>query len=300
LGVASLLPWGLSLADDKPPKATVWEIIGAPGDAVPKLFTSLGGIKSMIAGEVSKATVLIKPNLCLPHPSVRATTTSPDLVDALCGFLTDAGVKRIIITDHTLQKADNFKKVEMVKVADKYPAAKLILANERRLFEPIAVTGNVLKKTEVLKTLSKVDFVINAAKAKHHSATRVSLAIKNLMGCIWDRSEFHTRLDLAQAIGDLATAVRPDLNVIDASSVLLNGGPTGPGPVIHENRLFAATDILALDSVVAARYDFGGKSVSARKVPHMWAAFENGVGEIDLEKIEVKTIKAAPDRPEAD
>jgi uncharacterized protein (DUF362 family) len=296
---AGLVPWNLSLGDEKP-KALVWEIEGAARDAVRSLFSSLGGIKNLLPGDPSKASVLIKPNICLPHPSGRATTTSPGLVDALCEFLVDAGVKEVIITDHTLQKAAFFKKVELVKVADKYPAAKLVLANERTFFGPIEVAGKVLKQTEVLKMLSSTDLFINVAAAKHHSAARVSLAIKNLMGVIWDRSAFHTRLDLSQAIGDLATAVRPDLNIIDAGRVLLNGGPTGPGPVIEDNRLFAGTDILALDSVVTSRYRFGGRSLSAKEVPHLMAAFENGVGEINLKRIDVKTIKSVPEAPESE
>ncbi|MFH1313776.1 MAG: DUF362 domain-containing protein [Candidatus Eisenbacteria bacterium] len=291
---ASLLPWSLSLGDDKP-AAVVWEIEGAARDAVRSLFSSLGGIKKLLSGDPSKATVLIKPNLCLPHPPGRATTTSPELVDALCEFFVDAGVRDIIITDHTLQQAANFSRVELVKVAEKYPAAKLVLANERSFFEPVDVAGKVLKKTEILKMLSSADLFINVATAKHHSAARVSLAIKNLMGAIWDRSAFHTQLDLAKAIGDLATVVRPDLNIIDARRVLLNGGPTGPGPVTEDNRLFAGTDILALDSVVTSRYKFGGRSLSAREVPHLMAAYDNGVGEIDLKRIKVEVPKT--DKP---
>jgi uncharacterized protein (DUF362 family) len=112
------------------------------------------------------------------------------------------------------------------------------------------------------------------------------------MGVIWDRSAFHTKLDLHQAIADLALAVRPGLSIIDASRVLLNGGPVGPGPVTKDNRIFASTDMLALDSVVTGRYDFGGKTLSAKEVPHLRAAYDNGVGEIDIKKIDVQKAKA--------
>jgi len=49
-------------------------------------------------------------------------------------------------------------------------------------------------------------------------------------------------------------------------------------------------DILALDAVVASRYKFGGKNLSAGDVPHLMAAYQNGVGEIDAKNIQVKTI----------
>lgn len=280
----------LLLADT--PSPVVWEAQGSPDAAIKALFTSIGGLKKLIPGDLSKATILIKPNLCLPHPVARGTTTSPELVDALCGFLLAGGVKKIIIADHTLQeKTSKISKFEMAKVAERYPQAKLLLANQQRYYQPIEVNGKVLKNTETLKLLQRVDLLINTATAKHHSATHISLSLKNLMGLIWDRTAFHTELDLHQAIADLALAIRPGLNIIDASRILLNGGPTGPGAVIKENRLFAGLDPVALDSVVLSRYNFAGRSLSAKEIPHLQAACKNGIGEIDLGKIDLQKIK---------
>jgi uncharacterized protein (DUF362 family) len=286
---AGLLPFRFSFADT--PKSVVWEVIGSPDAALKALFARLGGLESLVESDAAKASVLIKPNLCLPHPSKMATTTSPEAVGALCGVLEDAGVKRIIIADHTLQSTKRFEKTEIVRMVEKRSGVKLIFANERRYFEPREVEGKVLKHTEVLKILGTADLVINFATAKHHSATGVSLALKNLMGTIWDRVVFHTKLDLDQAIGDLALAVRPHLNLIDAGRVLLNGGPTGPGPIAQENRIFASKDIVALDSVVTSRYNFGGKPLRADGIAHLVAAHHNGLGEIDPEKIHIEKIE---------
>jgi len=269
----------------------VWEIEGTRTDAIQALFSSMKGIKKLIAVNLDRATVLIKPNLCLPHPNKMGTTTSTQVVDALCEFLVTSGVKRIIIADHTLKKSSDFKKAEILQVVDKYSEVTLLLANEKRFFQPIKVNGKALKTTDALSLLPQADLLINLATAKHHSATRVSLAIKNLMGLIWNRAAFHTRLGLSQAIADLALAIRPGLNIIDASRVLLNRGPVGPGPVISENRLFAGFDILALDAVVVSRYEFGGKSLSAHQVPHLRAASQNGIGQIDIRKIKVEKIR---------
>ncbi len=284
----NLLPFKLSFADTLMP--TVWEAEGSPADTIKALFSALGGIENFIFKELTKATVLIKPNICLPHQAEMGTTTSPAVVEALCDYLLNNGLRRIIITDHTLQKTSNFKNIELMKLEEKYKGVKLSLANQQRQFHPVQVNGKVLKRTEVLKMLSRADMLINLPTAKHHSATNVSLAIKNLMGLIWDRAEFHTRLDLSQAIADLAQNIRPSLNIVDASRVLLNGGPTGPGPVIEENRLFAGLDILALDAVVTSRYNFGGKSLTAKEVPHLWAAYQNGLGEADTSKIHIEKL----------
>ena len=57
------------------------------------------------------------------------------------------------------------------------------------------------------------------------------------------------------------------------------------------NRVFASTDILALDSVVTARYSFGGKARTANEVAHLRAAYDNGVGEIDLKRLDLQKVE---------
>ena len=284
---SSLLPLNAVVGDGG--GSVVWEVKGPQPAAVEALFAALGGLEKIMPMDPARAVVLLKPNICLPHSAAMATTTSPELVDALCGFLGVRGVGRIIVADHTL-KGHGFERMELMKRIQRHPNAKALLINERRWFQPVQVGGQVLETVERLKMLKRVDLLINLPIAKHHSATQVSLATKNLMGLIWDRTAFHTQLDLAQAIGDLALAVRPHLNIVDASRVLLDGGPTGPGPVVEENRLFASSDIVAVDAVVASRYDFGRKSLSPQEIPHLQSAFQNRVGEIDLEKIKVEKI----------
>jgi len=247
-------------------------------------------VQKLLSREIGQATIVIKPNLCLPHRGDKGTTTSTDLLDLLCLHLIAEGARRIIITDHTLQKTADFENAPFWELAKKYPEVKVALSNEERMFEPVEVKGKVLKNTDRLKLISKADLFLNVATAKHHAATQVSLGTKNLMGTIWNRGDFHTTMDLGQAIGDLALVVRPTMTIIDASRVLLSGGPTGPGRVITENRFFAGLDMLAVDAVVVSRYAFGGKDSAPHDIAHLRAAHENGVGEIDTEKIRVVKV----------
>ena len=174
-------------------------------------------------------------------------------------ILISEGVGRIIIADHTLQTTDKFETNEIVTYVRGNPKLSLMLADEQRYYVPRQVEGKVLKTAETMKILDKVDYFINLATAKHHSATHVSLCIKNLMGIIWDRKVFHTDIDLDQAIADLAVAVRPHLNIVDASRVLLNRGPVGPGPLDKPGKIYAGTDILAVDAVVTSCLQFRWK-----------------------------------------
>jgi len=268
----------------------VWEAGALTYDSVSSLFEAFGGIQKLLPHEIGLATVVLKPNFCLPQAGDAGITTSNGLLDLLCRRLIADGAKRIIIADHTLQRTSDFDNASFFELARKYPEVKVALANEERMFEPVEVPGKVLKNTDRLRLLSKADLFINVATAKHHSATQVSLGTKNLMGTIWNRKDFHTKMDLPQAIGDLALAVRPTMTIVDAGRVLLTGGPTGPGRVIAENRFFASLDIVAVDAVVTSRYSFGGREVAPNDVAHLRAAYENGVGEIDLQKIRVTIV----------
>jgi uncharacterized protein (DUF362 family) len=287
---ASLLPFQRLLALES--GTLVYELTGEPDKTINLLFSSLGGIKNLIKKDVSKAIVLVKPNICLPHKDSYATITSTPLIKALCEYLLNEGVSRVIIADHTLQTADQFTALDISNYVKTNPKLSLLLADEQRYYSVKQIGGDVLKDTEVLKILEKVDYFINVPTAKHHSATQVSLSLKNLMGIIWDRQTFHTSIDLHQGIADLAKAIRPNLNIIDASRVLLNRGPVGPGPIENANKIYASTDMVALDSIVVSKYNFGGKSISAKEIQHIWASYKNGVGEIDIEKIKVEELKA--------
>lgn len=288
--LASFFPIRLFSATEK--VSTVYEITGDPAPAVKMLFSALGGVKKLVGNDLSGSSVLVKPNLCLPHKDSNGTTTSVTLVREVCEYLLGEGVGRIIIADHTLQTTDKFEANEIVTYARSNPAISLVLANEQRYYSPREVEGKVLKNTETFKILEKVNYFVNLATAKHHSATHVSLSIKNLMGLIWDRKIFHMEMDLDQAIADLATVICPHLNIIDASRILLDRGPVGPGPLEKPGKIYAGTDMLAIDAVVTSGYNFGGRSLSAKEVAHLWASYKNNIGEIDQSKIDIVKLTA--------
>jgi uncharacterized protein (DUF362 family) len=288
--LASQMPL-LSKTQDQPNNPIVFEVEEFNSNSIAALFSAMGGIQRFIQGDLSKSIVLIKPNICLPHSDKMGTTSSVQVLEQLCQYLISSGIKKILITDHTLQKSDDFKDMEINNLGKRYKEVEVFLSNAERWYQPVQGCCRELKSTSVLKLTSRADLFINLATAKHHSATHVSLAIKNLMGAIWNRMDLHTKMNLHHAIGDLPLIITPDLNIIDATRVLLTNGPTGPGKVITDNRLFASTDILAVDSVVTSRYNFGGKILPARQVTHLMAAYNNKIGEIELDKITIKKVE---------
>ncbi|HIE06006.1 MAG TPA: DUF362 domain-containing protein [bacterium (Candidatus Stahlbacteria)] len=289
LGVASFLvpPYIRQLlAQEKRPDILV--IKGDPELALRRGFKLLGGVERFIK---SGSRVLIKPNLSFSAPPEWGATTSPGVIRALSKICLDAGVKKVIVADHTIRSPDAcFDKSgvrEAIKDLDNVVLKDL---NRERDYIEVEVPGKALKKTEIARITQKVDTFINLAQAKCHSATGVSLGMKGLMGLIWDRGYLHAQVNLHQAIGDLALVLKPDLVVVDATRVLLTKGPSGPGRVENPKEIIMGTDPVAVDSLAVSRYRWYGRSFKGSDVRHLIAAFENGAGEIDIEKLNVKEV----------
>jgi len=148
--------------------------------------------------------------------------------------------------------------------------------------------GKALRQVAVSRDVLDADLVINLPVAKAHDAVAVSIALKNLMGVIWDRSSFHTMMDINQAIADLSSAVRPGLTLVDMTRVLLTNGPKGPGEVGEPNLVVASTDPVAADAFCLRKARFNGRKIKPKQVRYLRIAHEMGLGEIDRKKLDLR------------
>ena len=263
------------------------EVQGPPEKALAELLEGLGGITQFVH---SGATVLLKPNMSFANAPEMATTTSPRLVKAMIRMCLEAGAKRIIVTDHPMRPSRLcMEKTGMRAVCDGTKGVYLLAADDERMYQRVLLDkGKELREVKVLKALLDADVYINIPKMKAHSATTVSLGTKGNMGLIWDRGSFHVRMDLNQAIADLNTYIRADLTILDGTRVLIAGGPQGPGPVEELDCLIGGTDPVAVDAFGAERVQWYGRSFTCREIPHLVACNQRGVGEIDLDRVDIK------------
>ena len=119
--------------------------------------------------------------------------------------------------------------------------------------------------------------------AKSHRTATLTLGMKNHMGAIKNRWFFH-RTDLHQCIADLSTVLQPDLIVVDATRLMVTNGPKGPGEVHIEDKVIVGTDQVAVDSYAATLFGYKGEEIR-----HIAGAYEFGLGEINLEKVNIET-----------
>ncbi len=284
-----LLPWERHLASTSSvsSKAKVWIAEGLPQEAVRQLVKAVGGLEAIIP---VNGVVLLKPNIAFPAPPEWGVTTDPEFLDAIIGTCFDAGARRVIVTDHPVGASPekNLVRSGIGAVCDKWDNAKLLIPDGAQYYRPYEVPqGKALKTTQVLKSLDKVDLFINLPTAKHHSATGVSLGLKNLMGLIQDRVPFHSEFDLHQGIADLASVIRPGITFLDARYCLLSGGPTGPGQVEQAGKYLAGFDPVAVDAIGVEQARWEGRIQKGSGIPHLVKANELGLGEVRRDLIDV-------------
>lgn len=277
-------------AGDTTAAAGLHDLAIARGDAkvaVARALQALGGMERFVRPD---QVVVIKPNASFPVPPAWGATTHPDVLSAVIESALAAGARRVLVVDHTMgQTAEDseraFRRCGAQDAVAIFPKARLVSLDDPAAYAEIAVpNGRVLRTIRVPLLLSKADVFINLPKAKSHAATGVSLGLKNLMGLIWDRHVFHSATDIHEAIADLATVLRPDLTILDATQVLLTGGPAGPGEVAAPGVIVAGVDPVAVDAWGVGLAAWDRRTWAPDQIGYLRRAAELGVGSLKLDE----------------
>jgi uncharacterized protein (DUF362 family) len=266
-------------------------ISGEPIAATRKALEALGGIPRFVK---KGQHVVLKPNMSFARTPDFSASTHPLVVATVAQACIEAGAQQVLILDHTLQRAELCLERTGIREACKNIAGVHVLAlQDRKFFREIKIPqGKVLERVEVMKEILDNPVLINIPVAKSHSATGVSLGMKGLMGMIWDRESFHSRYNINQAIADLATVIKPQLIILDATRALASGGPGGPGEVKKPNLIIAGIDPVAVDSYGVTVVPWYGQNFKGRQVEHLLVSHQRGLGKIDIEQLKIFKEKA--------
>ena len=222
--------------------------------------------------------VLIKPNLVSPAAPDSGRITSPEVIESVARYCLDQGAARVIIgegpsyyqPEPSLREC--FTLTGVSQVAERLGVEWVLFDEHRyRTFRGVEdYTPHEFRVTEFAFTCDKF---INVPVLKTHYLTTVTLAMKNLKGCLKreDKPRFHDR-DLSRAVVELCKIVRPTINVIDAMTWKQGG----------DGLLIVSPDIVAADTVGCALMGIDPKEV--RTVSLGAAA---GLGEGELIKIDI-------------
>lgn len=233
--------------------------------------------------------VLIKPNLYEPHTPDSGEITNPKVIEAVARYCLDAGAARVIIGEGPSyyqpqsQLKECFTRAGISEVADRL-GIEWVLFDEHRYRSFKGISGATPDEFKVTEFVFTCDKFINVPVLKTHYQTTVTLAMKNLKGCLKreDKPRFHHH-DLSGAVVELNKIVRPTINIIDATAKTIGsvGGSDRKQP-IGASLLIVSSDIVAADAVGCAL--MGIDPAEVRTVTLGAAA---GLGESDLTKIDI-------------
>lgn len=258
---------------------------GEPEQMYKRAINAMGGISQFVS---KGQTVVVKPNIGWDVIPDHAANTNPALVKVIIKSCLEAGAKEVFVFDHTCDEWTKCYKNSMIETAVKDAGGIIVPGNTEKYYEPVDVPlGKKLTSTKVHELILQSDVFINVPILKNHSSAKLTIAMKNLMGIVWDRGWWH-RNDLHQCIADFSTWRKPDLNIIDAYNVMMNNGPRGIGKedVAKMRFLVMSDDMVAADA--AAAKIFG---MQPTDVPYIDHAHQMGIGNMKLEEQNIGRIK---------
>jgi uncharacterized protein (DUF362 family) len=298
LGLGLMLPkssplFGQSISEGSTPAQTAGVLNhlaavrnGEPHTMFDKGIEALGGMGRFVSrGDV----VLIKPNASFNSDPDRGATTNPLLVKRVIEHCFEAGASKVYAIDHTL--TSNAYSGSGIKRAVEDAGGSMVEIESNSGYGKVEVPGGKrLKEVEVHELVAEADKLINIPILKNHGSTGISCAIKNLMGLVWDRSYYH-RNNLDQCIADFALYRMPDLTIVDAYYVMVDGGPRGRNSsrILNPKMQFLSHDIVTADSAALAQ----AKQLGVRgtdRVEYINRAFENRLGIQDLRTINIARL----------
>lgn len=219
--------------------------------ALRDLLEPWGGMKAFVApGE----KVLLKPNLLIAKEPEEAVTTHPAVVWATAKLVQEVGAQPFI--------GDSPSLGSLRTVAGKTGMSGVALELNIPLVEfkeklEVKKEGGTFRRIALARKALEADAIINLPKLKTHGMMTLTLATKNLFGCVVgaDKPQWHLMAGVdkkafARMLLDIACILRPRLNILDGLWAMEGEGPSS-GDKKFLGILGASADMTALDFLVA-------------------------------------------------
>jgi len=282
------------------PRGTAWSESGKKsGPKLPQLVAvkdgspvkmfeagikALGGMERFVK---KGQTVLVKPNIGWNKTPNEAANTNPELVGRVVAAAYEAGAKKVVVFDHSVNVEKECHRRSGIAQAVKDNGGSMHTAEREKDYREAAVPGaKRLKQLKVHKLYLDSDVIIDVPILKSHGGGRMTGAIKNLMGVVWDRRYWHRR-GLHRCISEFPVLRKPDLSIVDAYVVMMKNGPRG---ISTDDLLMKRMQLLSPDPVLADAAGAKILGLEPDEIDYLPMAQELGVGSMDLEGSAIKRI----------
>ncbi len=266
-----------------------YDLVAVRGGGAVEMFdkgiASLGGMEKFVN---EGQHVVVKPNIGWDRPPEMGANTNPELVGRIVEHCLQAGASRVSVFDHTCDEWRACYRNSGIEKAANDAGANVVPGNSERYYQDISIPdGRRLTQAKEHELLLEADVFINVPVLKHHGGASITVAMKNLMGNVWDRRYYHSN-DLHQCITDYTTYRKPDLNIVDAYRVMMRNGPRGVSEedVVTMEAQVISSDLVAADA--ASSLIFG---LEPQEVGHIRLGQEMGIGTMELDSLNINRLR---------
>jgi uncharacterized protein (DUF362 family) len=288
--------------------------------AVREAVAAAGGLEEIQPGQ----RVFIKPNMCGPGPGdidIGRITTKPEVLRAVIRLVKERGAS-VLVGDRAMLETERsmettgFNSVCAEEGAEPFPFTR----SEYVWFKP--EKRHWSKGFHIPKILTEVDHFINVPMLKNHDVTAAEFTccLKQFVGIALNTDRFQKGRNalhvnnIGEKIAELNLCAKPLINIVDATTVILKGGPdfgvmsSFPFDPDRKNvawaqpgLILASKDRVACDSVaVAVLKRFGAEQNLDRSYidksvwdqVQIYYAAELGIGQADPAMITVENVNA--------
>jgi uncharacterized protein (DUF362 family) len=236
--------------------------------------------------------VLLKPNAGRLAEPEMGITTHPQVVAAAIDAFRTAGAE-VAVGESPISGVKALEALEVTGIADiaRERQCPLIDLDALPYISVDIPQGVAIDSIKICQEVANYDLVVSLPVMKTHMHTVVTLAVKNMKGCLWRRSKVDLHMlpkqetspdkSLNIAIADMASILRPHLSIIDGTMGMEGLGPSAgiPKPL---DCVIVGIDPWAADAVACELM-----GIRAQDVPHLRIGAERGYGILDLKNIQV-------------
>jgi uncharacterized protein (DUF362 family)/ferredoxin len=219
--------------------------------------------------------VLIKPNMLSAARPEDAILTHPVIIKAVVEYVLEKGARPQVSDSPAIGSFEG-----ILKQNGTLEALRGLAVDCRPFKEVVWVdVGKPFGRIEIAKDAVEAEVIINLPKLKTHAQMLLTLAVKNMFGCIvgFKKSQWHMRAGVdtnafARLLVSICQAVKPAVSILDGVLALEGEGPGKAGKPRKIGVLIGSDHAFALDMVVCRMV-----GVPHKNVPTLRIAQEDGL-----------------------
>ncbi|MBN1623401.1 MAG: DUF362 domain-containing protein [Clostridia bacterium] len=190
--------------------------------------------------------VLVKVNLnsALAYPA----SVSMDMLETLVTSLSEIGIRNIVVAD--CSGITHLPTSEVIKIKGmkslKIPGLKIKSFDYGKWYK-VPIAGEYFSYIILPEAAFLADRIINLSNLKAHNLAGFSAATKNLVGFMHPKQRFELHKDhLIERTTEIPLAIMPDINIIDARKIFIEGGPDR-GTVLNADTIIINSSLYYAD-----------------------------------------------------